>query len=436
MRKLSVLCISLLSMILFSQSCAKKNSEVQDLLPESQQNQAKVLDDIQYKLISANEGYYTYEVINGQIDEIQNGSFLVHHEFPAKHEIRKIVYTEKVDSKTIKVGTLPAALEEILPDTKSTLVPSEAFQVCEYTKDYVIKEDGTTQIIYQTISKVSDEDLKKITAGNFKTMRASLQGTMNLNFPISIPSKTLYSDANNYLNVTYNGGTVNINPSVTVKLETSWAKLQYFEVIGNATIDFNTSITATASKQLSKSFDKMIVPEVHKVFLFFIGVVPVWFDLSAKLKANVLVSADATASAKLTLSGKYAYSKKISWKKDQGWESSSNGLETIEPTGIKPEWTLKGDLNAYAGLKGEVSLKLYNVVGPTLTAEPYFEGKASLDQTLITWDLSAGLNVDFKIGVNEENNPFQLFGINLLWEKNLITWKKTLLQGSYQIGSN
>jgi len=386
--------------------------------------QAQVYDDTQFSVKSAENGIYTYTFTDKAMPDFKKNEYIVHHEWPSVHLFRKIVALEK-NGNEVTLFTVEGNLAEVLPEnTDRTVSMDEGIEVCEYN----VMEDNT----FETVNKMSDEDLKKITAENFLETRATMNG--NIQYPVSFnfSGKTIYSDS--LFKLYFPTGNVTVTPSLNMKIETSWLKLKYFHVVATVKMDINTRIRAEASGSVTKSFEKYLVNAKRKVYLFYLSGVPVWVDLGVSVKADAHFSSSASAAVNLDFVASYQYTKGQVWNSGKWSDYPQSGFTVPVKPNLTPSWELQANASAYAGLKGEVGFKIYSALGPKLTAVPYLEAEANVVQRTVSWSVYQGFNLDFEIGVLEDNGiiPTEIFGIKLYWAKNLMTYKQKVKEGSYQ----
>lgn len=245
--------------------------------------------------------------------------------------LRSVTSVQRVGSTTV-VQTGPAALTDV-------------FLQVEIHADEVTLDGTTLQV--------------DPASGDVLASRAARAITIGHTFKLSATAK------NDALSI---GGSAELGLRLTIdlKIDIDWnwlrtdARLERFEATLSASA--STEVTATATGDAEHSFEKELA-DLHLGRIgFAIGVVPVWItpglvptlhlDVAAAAKGSVTYK----VAAELTLGLTYADGE---WAPVSDFDAGADPLQS----------TATGTLSANAGLKLPLTIKVYDVVGPTLTAD-------------------------------------------------------------------
>ncbi len=155
-----------ISLTLLISSCSKqmepKSNNLDKFSPSSKS--AMIFDDMGFTIIDDNGADYTYTFSNGIAPNIKPGDFLIHHQWPKTHLLRKVLWVEKSGNKlTVKTekGNFPEMAKAAQNmKTKNSNIENKVIAINEFI-EYT---DGTVEIKKQ----LSKNSLKVVSvmAGN------------------------------------------------------------------------------------------------------------------------------------------------------------------------------------------------------------------------------------------------------------------------------
>ncbi len=390
---------------------------------------SSMFDDYQYEVIQSNESEIQYKFEGKPMPNMKVGDFLVHHEWPSIHQLLKIVGVSKQGNLlTIKITeadmtdvgenipvtksgevevTEPIAVNEFVEYDDGSIeltaqVPEEAMDILTESTDAAAVSKGLWKSIKKTVKKAGKaikkagkkivKEVKRFgkkvkvvgskivynlkSATDYLIKKLNIFKDYELSFTKSLGNfKVSRSLGVNEKNVNANiSVSANFNPKLKVKIKINLLKkLKELETIAIA--DFGYKISGNISATGRKSFSKgKTLLRKSKTYLYFIGYWPIWITITGEVAARVKAETFGNAKASVQLEGQYNFTKGLKYP---GWKIVGDGLKTVKK-GSSFNYNVHAGLTFRPYIDGKLKLKIYSIMGPQMSVQPYIEFAAIL----------------------------------------------------------
>jgi hypothetical protein len=291
------------------------------------------------------------------------------------------------DSLVFAKGAVPAAIREklakgtekvILMADRQKDATDESGQLREdvanpygFLRRAISIEDTDEKTIIKTEPASLDEAFEQINAGTIVQVGTEdptaptpyIGGVLRKTIPvINLDGKTLYSAGG--LTVRLRTGHVNLDTSLDLAADVGFFQLKDAHVILDATLKSELVVETTLSRGIDKTFEQEVFHASWPVGS--VGPVPVTLGLVAKVGCQVSARGTGTASAGVGLDINVHGG--VQYRDGQGL-SAVTSAPRVTPRVIAPHVGVSGDAATRCYVLPQLSLKLFDAAGPTLTPQ-------------------------------------------------------------------
>jgi len=213
-----------------------------------------------------------------------------------------------------------------------------------------------------------------------------------------------------------NGLTINgyfqFDPGFTLDLDIDNFVIQKLSAVASGEATLSATLGYNATGSWSPTIPEVEAGVASKPFVVFLGPWPVYgrvivkFVLVPELKADATVGISTTATATAGLSVGASYAASGGWQFNAG-PTSSSGF-TFTP----PSPTISGGASAKLGVRVELRLLLYEVLGPYVWATPYLGLGANVDVANSTWSSYCTSAIELGVGFSARIFSYALVDYN------------------------
>ena len=214
---------------------------------------------------------------------------------------------------------------------------------------------------------------------------------------INVGRRTLLSQDG--LNVVLDGGIIRFQPSVALDLRLARGQLDFFQILAEGQIEADLLLTATASRAFNRtrSFTTNVFRTPPKVFVQFVGGVPVVEVISAVVDANVSVQANASGTISAGTSVQAGVATGLRFAEGRLAPIGDANL-ALDPIG--PELNINGNVRVRAALEPKIEVLFFGTAGVSmglgafaeLSANTALSGSAGGSNIVTSCQITPGLS--------------------------------------------
>lgn len=371
--------------------------------------------------MDVDRGEFTLSFAN-DMPEFKDGSSVVVLQTDTSAYLRRVLSSE-VNGKQVILQTKPATMEELFRNTEFTLSIGEEAQtklttsqgdVISPSKIVYIYEDQSYDIVYDEMSAttrsnhIGIDDKSPVTLFNIDKSNYSIfdiweEGEGGISANVNLTADEFVHSLTNtfYMKFLFSPA-----KEVEIAPNTKIHKSDIENFVCTTTLDFmsKANFTLNVNEKFEKGWDKEICPIIKGFYVFMVGAVPVYFTVNGSLNGAIEIGLEGNLSAQFgyELNGRYKLG--VAYGKELGFDYIN---EHEFSTDIRPlELQMDASAHANVSVYPEVSLMLYDFIGPNFALVPYGEGnmKATRDfsESYCNWSSSVELGIDAQIGGRAE----------------------------------
>jgi hypothetical protein len=209
---------------------------------------------------------------------------------------------------------------------------------------------------------------------------------------------------------------VRFKPSVNLDLDIRDRRVTYFEAVASGTVEAAMTVAVTTSGNVSVRQDKELWKSSPKVFVQWIGWVPVVEVVQLTFGVGVEVASEGAATTELGGSVKGTIKAGATYDYyGSGWKAVGSRSVTIVPVAQLTEGDASIDFSVY--LYGQLDVMFYDVAGPFIYVAPYVGVSHTFGEP--GWERSLGI-------YGAWGGHVEIFGETMLgFESQLFDFSKT-----------
>lgn len=365
-----------------------------------------------------NSGEFTLVFDENEIPSFQDSLSIVVLQTDTSAYLRRIMDTQ-VNGKTVVLKTINATMEELFHDVEFTLSVGEdqtrliTSKGNTYTPNKIVQiySDKSYNVLYDKTNTRNDyieiDPSIPIPLYNMNLSGQSLNvvfGEEDNSTSISIEAEEFIQSLTNTISLHFKFGPAVNEKEIDENFRVKISDVEEFSCKVGLNMQSLSKLKFSTSKEYKIEEDVDLLPPLYNFYTFFIGPVPVFFTQDLHLKAACELEINGTASV------------------DFGYQLKGDcalGIEYAKGGGLKPvqdhnfeaqmsPWTLENNvyldsLSTYGKLAicPELSLKLYNCMGPSFGISPYIEGDLHIGHMVSQfygWSNLLNTGLDLQLG--------------------------------------
>ena len=180
-------------------------------------------------------------------------------------------------------------------------------------------------------------------------------------------------DSTGEIKATLTKGRINVVPTITGECDL-WGEFSAACQMDMLMI-FDATVEVESKGNVSFEYTRKLLPTI-KVPVTIPATPPVYLDIELDLPANFILGASVDGKATFKYHSKYSLKVTMDYSKSNGFVSPKPILDTISE---EKEVSLlaSGTVDAKLSLQPTVTVRIYKIIGPFITAEPYIKGMLS-----------------------------------------------------------
>lgn len=292
---------------------------------------------------------------------------------------------------------------------------------------YIVKINAVTnttgKVLYTTeqasMSDVFVNSSFRFNISSENLTQARVNSTSANGFTFDLNDITLINTGPLFLKL--NSGSISFNPNWNFDFDFNTDGIESFELSckdANLDAEFNLTVKSTAGVPLYNKTDT-IGRMQPKYFVRFIGLVPVMVQMDVLFLANNKISLSAVTNKIVNYTSHDTVTMGLYY--DQaGWNSNYAFKTSNHVSRIVDEGKLTMDLDFY--IYPKVSFKLYNIVGPYMTAGLGSNLNCNINTASNDWDVNIYAFLQAQVGVNAAIFKKQLFDYSKSWRSDSLEY--------------